>query len=128
MSRPRDVASFVTKFSSDNGKLDVLVNNAGCMVNTREQTEEGLDKNFATNSLGTFMLTAGLAPLLEQSPAPRVVTVSSGGMLVQKLDTGDLQSTKVRQYYYTENLCCCSLFCNVLTIYPREGIYFIRDI
>ena len=98
MSRPRDVTTFVTKFSSDIGKLDVLVNNAGCMVNTRELTEEGLDKNFATNSLGTFLLTTGLAPLLTQSPAPRVVTVSSGGMLVQKLDTGDLQSAKVRQY------------------------------
>ena len=96
MSRPRDVASFVTKFSSDNGQLDVLVNNAGCMVNTRELTEEGLDKNFATNTLGTFLLTAGLAPLLERSPAPRVVTVSSGGMLVQKLDTVDLQAAKVR--------------------------------
>lgn len=29
------------------------MNNAGCMVNQRELTEEGLEKNFATNTLGT---------------------------------------------------------------------------
>ena len=28
------------------------INNAGCMVNQRELTEEGLEKNFATNALG----------------------------------------------------------------------------
>lgn len=31
---------------------DLQINNAGCMVNTRELTEEGLEKNFATNTLG----------------------------------------------------------------------------
>ena len=28
------------------------VNNAGCMVNEREVTDDGLEKNFATNTLG----------------------------------------------------------------------------
>ena len=28
------------------------INNAGCMVNQRELTDEGLEKNFATNTLG----------------------------------------------------------------------------
>lgn len=28
------------------------INNAGCMVNQRELTEDGLEKNFATNTLG----------------------------------------------------------------------------
>lgn len=28
------------------------INNAGCMVNQRELTEEGVEKNFATNTLG----------------------------------------------------------------------------
>ena len=96
ISKPRDIAAFVKKFSAENAKLDVLINNAGCMVNTRQTTKEGLDLNFATNTLGTFMLTSGLLPLLEQSDQPRVVTVSSGGMLVQKLDVTDLQFDKVR--------------------------------
>merc|ERR1712107_263896 len=78
--------------------LDVLINDAGCMVNQREVVEDGLDKNFATNTLGTYILTSGLAPLLEQSDQPRVVTVSSGGMLVQKLNLDDLQFEKMSKY------------------------------
>lgn len=36
------------------------VNNAGCMVNQRDLTEEGLEKNFATNTLGKMNLNFSL--------------------------------------------------------------------
>ena len=98
LSKPTDVLKFAKKFSEENSKLDVLVNNAGCMVNTRETNKEGLDMNFATNTLGTYLLTTSLLPLLEKSHQPRVVTVSSGGMLVQKLDVEDLQFQKMSKY------------------------------
>ncbi|XP_027578953.1 dehydrogenase/reductase SDR family member 12 isoform X2 [Pipra filicauda] len=68
------------------------INNAGCMVNSRELTEDGLEKNFATNTLGTYILTTALLPLLGKEADARVITVSSGGMLVQKLNISDLQS------------------------------------
>ncbi|XP_027530219.1 dehydrogenase/reductase SDR family member 12 isoform X2 [Neopelma chrysocephalum] len=68
------------------------INNAGCMVNNRELTEDGLEKNFATNTLGTYILTTALLPLLGKEADARVITVSSGGMLVQKLNISDLQS------------------------------------
>jgi dehydrogenase/reductase SDR family protein 12 len=42
------------------------VNNAGCMVNTREVDEDGLEKNFATNVLGTYLLSMGLLRMIEQ--------------------------------------------------------------
>ena len=48
------------------GGIDVLINNAGCMVNTREVDTNGLEKNFATNTLGTHLLTSALVPLLSQ--------------------------------------------------------------
>ena len=35
MSKPRDIAKFIKEFKEGNEKLDVLINNAGCMVNTR---------------------------------------------------------------------------------------------
>nr|XP_054509555.1 dehydrogenase/reductase SDR family member 12 isoform X3 [Agelaius phoeniceus] len=62
------------------------------MVNNRELTEDGLEKNFATNTLGTYIMTTALVPLLEKAADARVITVSSGGMLVQKLNVSDLQS------------------------------------
>ena len=39
--------------------LHVLVNNAGCMVHERTSTPEGVEANFATNTLGTWALTQG---------------------------------------------------------------------
>uniref|UniRef100_A0A8C2DTT3 Dehydrogenase/reductase (SDR family) member 12 n=2 Tax=Cyprinus carpio TaxID=7962 RepID=A0A8C2DTT3_CYPCA len=93
MSSPRKVWEFASGFSQ-NHNLHVLINNAGCMVNQRELTEDGLEKNFATNTLGMYILTTALIPTLKKSENPRVITVSSGGMLVQKLNVEDLQFEK----------------------------------
>lgn len=38
-----------------NGNCNFQINNAGCMVNKRKLTEDGLEKNFATNTLGMYM-------------------------------------------------------------------------
>ncbi|XP_066032212.1 dehydrogenase/reductase SDR family member 12 isoform X5 [Chamaea fasciata] len=91
ISNPKEIWNFAEKFRNEH-KLNVLINNAGCMVNTRELTEDGLEKNFATNTLGTYIMTTALVPLLEKAADARVITVSSGGMLVQKLNISDLQS------------------------------------
>ncbi|XP_010878340.1 dehydrogenase/reductase SDR family member 12 [Esox lucius] len=93
MSSARQVMEFAISFAKSN-RVHVLINNAGCMVNQRELTEEGIEKNFATNTLGTFILTTALIPALKLEQDPRVITVSSGGMLVQKLDVDNLQSDK----------------------------------
>ncbi|XP_041856957.1 dehydrogenase/reductase SDR family member 12 [Melanotaenia boesemani] len=93
MSSARQVWEFAQNFSQNN-TVHVLINNAGCMVNQRELTEEGLEKNFATNTLGTYILTTALIPALKKVEDPRVITVSSGGMLTQKLNVDDLQFEK----------------------------------
>ncbi|XP_040912505.1 dehydrogenase/reductase SDR family member 12 [Toxotes jaculatrix] len=93
MSSARQVWEFAQNFSQNN-TVHVLINNAGCMVNQRELTEEGLEKNFATNTLGTYILTTALIPALNKVEDPRVVTVSSGGMLTQRLNVDDLQFEK----------------------------------
>lgn len=97
-SKPRDIYSFVHTFESAGNSVDVLINNAGCMINTRELTEDNLEKNFATNTLGTHILTTALIPLLLKSARPRVVIVSSGGMLVQTLNINDLQFEKLKPF------------------------------
>ncbi|KAM8855097.1 dehydrogenase/reductase SDR family member 12 isoform 2-T3 [Spinachia spinachia] len=93
MSNARQVWEFAQSFSQSSC-VHVLINNAGCMVNQRELTEDGLEKNFATNTLGTYILTTALIPALKKVEDPRVVTVSSGGMLTQKLNVDDLQFEK----------------------------------
>ncbi|XP_006637642.2 DHRS-12_like_SDR_c-like domain-containing protein [Lepisosteus oculatus] len=96
LSEPRKVWEFAEAFKKKHKSLNVLINNAGCMVNQHEVNAEGLEMNFACNTLGTFILTKSLIPLLEKSSNPRVITVSSGGMLVQKLHLDDLQSEQGR--------------------------------
>ncbi|XP_051989317.1 dehydrogenase/reductase SDR family member 12-like [Xyrauchen texanus] len=96
LSESRKVWEFAEAFKKEHSFLNVLINNAGCMVNQREMNPDGLEKNFATNTLGVYILTKCLIPLLEKSRDPRVITVSSGGMLVQKLDTDDLQTERAQ--------------------------------
>ncbi|XP_042562628.1 dehydrogenase/reductase SDR family member 12-like [Clupea harengus] len=94
LSETRKVWEFAEDFKSKHTSLNVLINNAGSMLNIREVNFEGLEKNFAINTLGVYILTKGLIPLLEKNTEPRVITVSSGGMLVQKLRITDLQTEK----------------------------------
>ncbi|XP_031557527.1 dehydrogenase/reductase SDR family member 12-like [Actinia tenebrosa] len=98
MSQPSTVRKFAREFVSSERPLHVLVNNAGCMVNQRELTTDELEKNFATNTLGTYILTKELIPCLSRNESPRVITVSSGGMLLVKLDHTDLQSQNMSKF------------------------------
>ena len=73
LSQPREVHKFAKDFIESKQSLDTLVNNAGCMVNTREVVEGDIEVNFATNTLGTHILTKSLIPVLEKAEKPRVV-------------------------------------------------------
>ena len=65
------------EFRERTDSLDVLLNNAGALFNTRQETREGIERTWALNHLSPFLLTRELLPLLRRGHAPRVVTVSS---------------------------------------------------
>ncbi|XP_061538421.1 DHRS-12_like_SDR_c-like domain-containing protein [Phycodurus eques] len=96
ISETKKVWEFAETFKRKYKALNVLINNAGGIMSQRDVNAEGLEKSFATNVLGVYILTKSLIPLLEKSADPRVLTVSSGGMLVQKLRIGNLQSERGR--------------------------------
>ena len=73
--------------------IDVLVNNAGGIFARRELTEDGIEKTFATNHLGPFLLTNLLLDLLCAAPAGRIVNVAAESF-VRRLDFDNLQSEK----------------------------------
>ncbi len=62
-----------------------------CLLCHNQLTAAGLEANFAVNTLGTFVLTRELLPHLATHPDARVITVASGGMLLEKLEPVDLQ-------------------------------------
>lgn len=102
MSRPADIKSFAQKFLAANQQLDGLVNNAGTMANERILTPDGLESSFACNVLGTYMLTECLVPVLEKTKGSRVVTVTSAGMLTERLDADDPQCAQQPAWDGTE--------------------------
>ncbi|MDQ6860128.1 MAG: SDR family NAD(P)-dependent oxidoreductase [Verrucomicrobiota bacterium] len=63
--------------------LDVLVNNAGMIVDGDDKVLENSDAMFRetleTNTLGPLRVTRAFLPLLEKSAAARVINVSSSG-------------------------------------------------
>ena len=78
MSDPKAVLIFANRFKEP---LNVLINNAGCMLHKRILTQDGFEKNFATNTLGTHVLTQNLLPNLRKTnldQKSRVIIVSSG--------------------------------------------------
>ena len=72
-------------------RIDVIVDNAGAMMLTREVTPEGFERTLAIMVLGPFVLVSRLLPRLAESPDPRLVAVTSGGMYTQALPLRDLQ-------------------------------------
>jgi NAD(P)-dependent dehydrogenase (short-subunit alcohol dehydrogenase family) len=82
----RDLAA---TFLSGHDRLDVLVNNAGGVNKTRRLTVDGIERTFAVNHLGYFLLTNLLSDLLVRSAPARVVTVASIGHRGGTLDFDD---------------------------------------
>ena len=76
--------------------LDLLINNAGVMaLPAREVTGDGFERQFATNYLGPFALTALLLPSIRQKAGSRVVTVSSSASNQGKIEFDNLQSERI---------------------------------
>uniref|UniRef100_A0A673WN78 Dehydrogenase/reductase 12-like a n=1 Tax=Salmo trutta TaxID=8032 RepID=A0A673WN78_SALTR len=84
----RKVWEFAEAFKRKYKALNVLINNAGCIMSERDVNAEGLEKSFAISI--PFERHTSLS-------ISRCITVSSGGMLVQKLRTGNLQ-TEIGRY------------------------------
>jgi NAD(P)-dependent dehydrogenase (short-subunit alcohol dehydrogenase family) len=103
-ARTLDLASFasVRRFAADllaaHERLDVLVANAGAILSTRKETQDGFEATFGVNHLGHFLLTSLLRDRLVACAPARVVTVSSvAHRLAREVSTADPQFG-VRRY------------------------------
>jgi NAD(P)-dependent dehydrogenase (short-subunit alcohol dehydrogenase family) len=73
--------------------IDVLINNAGGIFARREFTVDGIERTFATNHLGPFLLTNLLLDRLSGGTGGRIVNVASESY-PSKLDFGNLDGEK----------------------------------
>lgn len=74
----RSVTDFAQRLIDRATPIDVLINNAGVMgLANRNVTEDGFERQMATNYLSHFLLTAKLLPLMRAQSDARVINVSS---------------------------------------------------
>jgi len=94
-------------------QIDVLINNAGALFSTRQETRDGLERTFALNHMSYFVITNMLLPRLK--PGARIVSTASGAHRRADLNFGDLQN---RQGYSGFAVYARSKLCNIL--FTRE--------
>jgi NAD(P)-dependent dehydrogenase (short-subunit alcohol dehydrogenase family) len=111
------VRAFVGAFAERADQLDVLVNNAGLVLRSRTETEDGHETQLQVNHLSHFLLTNLLREQLERARG-RVVNVSSTGHTYARkgLDFDDLEWANRR--YQGFGVYCATKLANIL--FTRE--------
>jgi NAD(P)-dependent dehydrogenase (short-subunit alcohol dehydrogenase family) len=83
VSDEKSIRAAADELSRQSGRLDVLVNNAGILLDEDKSaltiTPDIFETTLRTNTLGPWLVAQAFAPLLEKSQEPRIVNVSSGG-------------------------------------------------
>jgi NAD(P)-dependent dehydrogenase (short-subunit alcohol dehydrogenase family) len=83
ISNAQSIVDAVHAISEIAEHLDVLVNNAGVLLDTdsaiAQVDAQTVNDTLQTNTLGPLLVTQAFLPLLSRSNAPRVINVSSGG-------------------------------------------------
>lgn len=104
LSRLREMKRVGAEIATHESRIDVLINNAGAMFNSRRVTEDGLELTFALNHMSYFVLTHFLRERLVRSAPARVVNTSSDAHKTFAFDPDDLQSVRGYHLRFTEAL------------------------
>ena len=91
LSSQQEVRQLAEDFKARYERLDVLINNAGAVMISRQHSVDGIEMTFALNHLSYFLLTNLLMDILKSSSPSRVVNVSSDSHRDAVLDLQDLQ-------------------------------------
>jgi len=94
LSLQRDVRALAENFLRQYPRLDVLINNAGAIFMSREESAEGIEMTLATNHLNYFLLTHLLLDRLKASVPARIVNVASNAHEGARLNFDDLQNRR----------------------------------
>jgi len=107
-----EAAALPAFFESKFGRLDILINNAGVMLDWGGVTRDTFHQTYETNVFAPYFITEALLPLLKASPSGRVVNHSSSmGSLAVMGDSNGLPLEFVTPVY-----CSSKAALNMLTV------------
>ena len=86
------IRAFAREVKERFGRLDILVNNAGFISLDRQETKEGLERQFGINHVGHFLLTTELIDIMPSGG--RIVNVASGAHKTGKIHFDDVNLHK----------------------------------
>ena len=114
------IRSFARNVKERYPQVDILVNNAGFISLDRQETRDGIERQFGINHLGHFLLTT---LLLDRMPAgSRIVNVASGAHKVGRIHFDDIN---LRHGYNVVKAYSQSKLANVL--FTRELAARVKD-
>jgi NAD(P)-dependent dehydrogenase (short-subunit alcohol dehydrogenase family) len=90
----RQVRRLSEAFCERYATLDVLINNAGVVLPTRTETEDGHETTFQVNYLSHFLLTQLVTGRLKRSPQGRIINLSSSVYTMGRFDVHNLEGEK----------------------------------
>lgn len=90
LSSQKAIRTWVEQFNKKYARLDVLVNNAGIVVMSKQTSVDGIEMTWAVNHLGYFLLTNLLLDTLIASAPARIVNVASALHFQGRIDFADL--------------------------------------
>src|SRR5215813_7385802 len=107
-----EVAALPAFFESKFGRLDILINNAGALLDFGGVTRDTFRQTYEANVVAPYFITQALAPLLKAGPAGRIVNHSSvmGSMAAM----GD--SNRIPAEFVTPAYCSSKAALNMLTV------------
>lgn len=82
------IRAFAKEIKEKFDSLDILVNNAGFISLDRQETKEGLERQFGINHIGHFLLTTELLDIMPEGS--RIVNIASGAHKVGKIHFEDI--------------------------------------
>jgi 3-oxoacyl-[acyl-carrier protein] reductase len=81
LASTNDFSSIVSKIASKSKSIDLLINNAGLLINKPFQKLTKLDllNTYTVNVFAPYLLTQAILPLLKKSKNPQVINIGSIG-------------------------------------------------
>ncbi|KAH6652493.1 hypothetical protein BKA67DRAFT_624372 [Truncatella angustata] len=121
------IKTAIDNIQQEFGRIDVLINNAGVLLDGLETTDisrQLLEKTFSVNLFGAAAVTEAVIPLLERSwsPCPRIVFMSSRvGSLSVKSNATDRSSMRYFPMYRSSKCALNMVMLHYSSLFRDKG-------